>query len=219
VWFNNTIYGVVTSSANALARSTDGGQTWTNVPVAGSGFMIACAGSGAMDFWYARGSTIYRSTDRGVSFASSYVGTGTYVHLSFTTSGSNTWGWAVTSTGGIAAFNGTVTGVGEQPRPIREVPLQIALKQNYPNPFNPATTIDYSLPGQANVKLQVFDMLGRQITTLVNDDQPEGAYTVRWEGTDNSGAPVASGVYFYRIEAKTTDGVVLNSMKKMVLLK
>jgi len=71
-----------------------------------------------------------------------------------------------------------------------------ALKQNYPNPFNPGTTIVLDVPKAAHVRLAVYDLLGRQIEVLIDDDLPAGPYSREWDAT---GSP--SGVYFYRMEA------------------
>lgn len=215
VVFNNASNGLATSTTNALARSTDGGLTWTSTPVAGSGFMIACGTSGTSDFWYARGATIYRSTDLGVSFSPSYVGTGTYVAMSFVTTGSNTYGWAASSTGGIAAFNGTITGVSEQSHQLETLPKAATLMQNYPNPFNPSTTISYTLPTQANVRLKIFNLLGQEVANLVDANQDAGMHTIQWNGSAN----VASGIYVYRLETRTVDGRMNSSVRKMVLMK
>ncbi len=86
----------------------------------------------------------------------------------------------------------TTTAVGEEPM----VPATYSLDQNYPNPFNPTTVIRYSLPAMSQVRLAVFDMLGRQVSELVNEKKEAGSYEVRFDATG-----LASGVYFYRIEA------------------
>ena len=75
-------------------------------------------------------------------------------------------------------------------------PLQYALGQNFPNPFNPVTTVHYELQGPSHVRVTVYDLLGRQVTTLVDTEQLEGAYSAEW---DARGA--ASGVYFCRLQA------------------
>ena len=220
VWFNGSQNGFVTGSTpDSLARTTDGGATWSSVPVSGSGFLIACSGSGANDFWYARGNTIYRSTDRGASFAAAYTGTGTYVGLSFATSGTGTFGWAVTSTGGIAAFNGTITSVpGEQQPPVG-LPENITLMQNYPNPFNPSTTIAFAVPTSSLVTIRVYDILGREVRTLLKGVQNGGHSQVTWDGTNNSGARAASGIYYCRLETSLPNGTTRTSSRKMLLLK
>lgn len=100
------------------------------------------------------------------------------------------------------------------------IPSHYALEQNYPNPFNPATTIRYALPQSARVTVKVFDLLGQQITELVNDLKPAGSHEVAWNGTDGNGHSVASGVYFYRLEARALDGgVSYIAARKMLLMK
>ncbi len=92
---------------------------------------------------------------------------------------------------------------------IAELPRTFSLSQNYPNPFNPTTVIQYSIPEVTNVKLKVYDMLGREIQTLINREQNAGQYNVEFNATN-----LSSGVYFYRIEA----GSFVDS-KKLLLLK
>ncbi len=91
----------------------------------------------------------------------------------------------------------------------RRMPQGYSLEQNYPNPFNPSTQITYELPRSGMVVLVVYDVLGREIATLVNERKPAGEYTVRW----NAGS-TASGVYFYRLQA----GSFIET-KKMLLLR
>ncbi len=93
-------------------------------------------------------------------------------------------------------------------------PVTFELFDNYPNPFNPSTTIRYSIPSQSVVKLKVFDLLGKEIVTLVNEPQNAGTYQVEWNGRDMVGSAVPSGVYFYRLE-----GSGFAASKKLVLLK
>jgi hypothetical protein len=101
-----------------------------------------------------------------------------------------------------------------------EVPKEFALMQNYPNPFNPSTTISYGLAADALTTVKVFDILGRQIATLVDEVQPAGFRTVEWNGRNATGIQVATGVYFYRLEAAPiTGGGVFSSLKKMILVK
>ncbi len=88
------------------------------------------------------------------------------------------------------------------------------LAQNYPNPFNPVTTIRFSLPESAGVTLKIYNTLGQEIKTLVNSDMSAGTYNLKWDGTDNSGSKVSTGVYIYKIAAGE-----FNETRKMVLLK
>ena len=93
-------------------------------------------------------------------------------------------------------------------------PKQFELAQNFPNPFNPTTSIRYQLPQAATVRLSVFNLLGQEVVTLVNEKQNAGYYTLQWDGRNQSGQTVASGIYLYRIEAGE-----FRVTKRMVLLK
>ncbi|UCH83817.1 MAG: T9SS type A sorting domain-containing protein, partial [Candidatus Latescibacterota bacterium] len=94
------------------------------------------------------------------------------------------------------------------------IPQQSALHQNFPNPFNPATTIAYDLAAPETVKLTVFNVNGQRVRELISKTQPAGRYSAVWDGRDERGQRVASGVYFYRLEA----GAYSRTLK-MVLLK
>jgi hypothetical protein len=94
------------------------------------------------------------------------------------------------------------------------VPEQFDLSQNYPNPFNPSTKIDYQLTKDIPVTIKVYNILGQEVKTLVNQLQKAGYYTIEWNGTNNSGSTVSSGVYFLRLR---TQGFV--STKKMMMLR
>jgi hypothetical protein len=100
------------------------------------------------------------------------------------------------------------------PGPVREIPTAVALNQNYPNPFNPSTQIRYALPVQSYVTLTVYNALGQEVARLADEVQEAGYHEVRWNGTNGSGMPVSTGMYFYRMKAG--DFV---DIKKMLLLK
>ena len=106
----------------------------------------------------------------------------------------------------ILKFTAAMTGIKSI---SNEVPLSFSLSQNYPNPFNPTTNIRFDLPKSGSVKLVVFDALGREVATLVNEKLAPGTYEVDWNGSDYT-----SGVYFYRL---VTDDFVVT--KKMLLVK
>lgn len=84
---------------------------------------------------------------------------------------------------------------------VKQIPNQFELSQNYPNPFNPTTTIKYQLAQNSKVTLEIYDMLGQRIKTLVNDVQDAGYYSVSWDGSNNFGQQVSSGIYIYRLQA------------------
>jgi len=112
-------------------------------------------------------------------------------------------------------LNGDVIDVVTEPMKKAEtLPVQFSLAQNYPNPFNPQTEIAFSIPHTSRVSISVINVLGRHVSSLIDRQIEAGIHTVMWDGTDESGNRVASGVYFYRIEA----GDYVES-RKMVLLK
>ena len=92
--------------------------------------------------------------------------------------------------------------------------VDLSLGQNYPNPFNPTTTIRYTIPAAQHVTLGIVDSQGRSIVTLVNRTLAAGPQEVQWDGRDARGNPVASGVYFYRLQVGNTFRT-----KKMILVK
>ncbi len=99
------------------------------------------------------------------------------------------------------------------------VPSNYRLTQNYPNPFNAGTTIQYGIPHPGQVTLDVFNILGERVITLINNEHhDEGNYTISWDGITSNGRPAASGVYFYRISVIGQQGSFAQT-KKMVVLK
>ena len=97
---------------------------------------------------------------------------------------------------------------------VTVMPEKFTIHQNYPNPFNPVTTLRYDLPENGNVNITIYDMLGRQVKTLINQNQDAGYRSVVWNATNNYGEPVSAGIYLYQIQA----GEYMQT-KKMVLLK
>ena len=97
-----------------------------------------------------------------------------------------------------------------------QIPEEYTLSQNFPNPFNPSTTIEFGVPGEAfqDVSLKVFNVLGQAVKELVNAQLPAGRHSVIWNGKDNLGAQVSSGVYFYQLNAGE-----FVAIKKLVLMK
>jgi flagellar hook assembly protein FlgD len=98
----------------------------------------------------------------------------------------------------------------------KNVPKSYDLAQNYPNPFNSQTMITYSLSNDSEqvTRLEIIDLLGRNMRTLVNKKQTAGSYQVIWDGKDNTGNNVATGIYFYKLTSGT-----YSKIKKMSILK
>jgi hypothetical protein len=112
-------------------------------------------------------------------------------------------------------FSGAIVALanGSQSDPAA-VPATFALKQNAPNPFNPSTQIAFDLPAASHVKLEILNVLGKRVNTLVIEYYEAGSHSVIWDGRDDYGSVAASGIYFYRIEANENQAV-----KKMMMLK
>ena len=97
---------------------------------------------------------------------------------------------------------------------LRAVPQEFGLDQNVPNPFNPSTTIGYQLPEQAHAKLVIYNVLGQEVRTLVDEALDAGFYTTNWDSRDQHGRKLASGIYIYRIQAGN-----YAQIRRMMLLK
>ena len=93
-------------------------------------------------------------------------------------------------------------------------PTTFLLSQNYPNPFNPVTNFKFSLPKASHVQIEIFNILGQKVKTLVDENMKAGSFVVDWDGEDQRGVEVSSGIYFYRMIAGD-----FSSVKRMVLLK
>jgi photosystem II stability/assembly factor-like uncharacterized protein len=113
----------------------------------------------------------------------------------------------------VAGVDTTFTAAGEDPS-VSGALLTHRLCAAEPNPFNPSTTLRFSIPSEQNVHLQVFDIRGRLVRTLVNERLPAGTHSTVWDGSDALGHECSSGVYFYRMEASA-----FTDTKKMVMLK
>ena len=156
------------------------------------------------NWWVVQGSTIVYSSNNGVNWSNVYTSPHpNYTHITKSKTGSAMW--AITSSGGISYTPGSV-GIK---RISSEIPENYLLNQNFPNPFNPSTNIKYDLPKNSFVKLVVFDALGREVETLVNEKLNAGSYQVDWNASQ-----YPSGVYFYSL---ITDG--FNETKKMIMIK
>jgi len=206
----------------SLFASTDGGTSWDNV----SGTLEQNAdgsGNGPSCRWVdiindGGTTTFYVATSTGLYSTSTLNGTST----TWTQEGPNVIGNSVcpmvmtrssdglvavaTHGSGVFSANQTLTGIESE---TSSIPTDYALNQNYPNPFNPSTKIKFNLPSSSNVKLTIYDITGRTVKELVNQDLAAGVHTVGFNASD-----LASGTYIYRIQA----GSFVQS-KKMILLK
>lgn len=106
-------------------------------------------------------------------------------------------------------------GIGDEP----SLPTEFAVSPNYPNPFNPSTTISYQLPQGSEVTLEIYNMLGQKVRTLVSGRIAAGSYLAVWDGRNDNGAEVGSGIYFYRFHASVAGETTLQRTHKMIFLK
>ncbi len=200
----------------SILKTTNGGNTW-------EGSLIPYFNFGVTDLYFlsfqngwvtTNNKNIFRTTNAGatwdtlqsattldeviknIEFFNTNIsyGIGTN-HIYFTNDGCVTY----------SIVDSVVTNVESQP----SVPTQFILYQNYPNPFNPATVISYQLPVSGNVTLKVYDVLGNEIATLVNEEKSAGVYDVDFDGSD-----LSSGIYFYKLHAGN-----FTKTNKMILLK
>ncbi len=206
VHFNDANKGM--AGGTAMVMSTNGGTSYTGVTAPGTaGNLNGIDGAGS-DWWALRSdANVYRSTNAGTSWTTAYTVTAAvFQDIDFKVVSGCPTGWVVGNGGAIAKMS--VTGVGIS-LGSSEVPSSYSLKQNYPNPFNPTTNINFSIPRSGLVTLKVYDMVGREVASLVNEVKNAGSYIV---GFNASNLP--SGAYFYRVSA----GDFVDT-KKMLLIK
>ena len=124
------------------------------------------------------------------------------------------------ATGGMRPYwfaIGNRTPVEESPAP--HLPERFSVSPNYPNPFNPETTIRFALPFRAEVTVDILDLQGRLVAPLLSAAKPAGSHTVLWRGRSGQGTEMPSGVYFYRVVARSPEGRVYRAVRKMTLLR
>lgn len=123
------------------------------------------------------------------------------------------FGWAGSEEGIVKTIiNGDITGFSETT--VTPIPEAFELFQNFPNPFNPSTTIKYSVPNNGRVRIRIYNNLGQAVRLLVDEFNSIGERTVIWDGKDNDGRKVATGVYYYQLEMENSF-----STKRMILVR
>jgi hypothetical protein len=208
IWFVGTDQKGYAGGTSTLV-TTNGGSNWTAITTPGTGNVLGF--SGQLSEWikaYARGNSIYYTISPTSSFPYTHISPGgSYTHMNMPKSYSGGGQFiCIRSDGGISRYGYDFVGINGI---SNEVPGGYSLMQNYPNPFNPATNIKFSIPVSGNVRLIVYDMLGKEVKTLVNENLKAGTYNADWDA-----AQFSSGVYFYRIEAGT-----FSAIRKMILVK
>jgi photosystem II stability/assembly factor-like uncharacterized protein len=205
------------TSLPLISRTTDGGLTWSNVNV-GTGISGVC-----FIQWipytpivYILGSngTIKRSTDNGLTWVLTPTppGVTNITHFDFYRYTTNLiFGYAVSSNGNVIKLaDSTLIIITSNQNNNKNIPDKFGLSQNYPNPFNPVTKIDYTVPQNSLITIKVFDIIGNEIATLVNENKKTGTYDITFDGSLYS-----SGVYYYKMNTSTG----FTQTKKMILVK
>jgi photosystem II stability/assembly factor-like uncharacterized protein len=223
---------IFTGSFNWVSRSTDNGNSWTRVLQLPNGMEVRALAINAIGHIFAGtynqalgGYGVFRSTDNGENWTPINAGL-TDLNILSLAINANGYLFAGTRQGGVFRSVGSSTSVGER---VKEMPTTFVLEQNYPNPFNPSTKIRYSLPSQSLdkaegrvgqpaiglagvgslVTLKVYDVLGREVRTLVNEKLEAGSHEMTFDATG-----LASGIYFYRLVVGN-----FTETKKLVLLR
>jgi photosystem II stability/assembly factor-like uncharacterized protein len=206
VFFTSATNGVIVGGSNSsgsIIRTTDGGASWNTVYSAPAFLSSVYFIDASTGYAVGGGGIILRTTDEGATWdpqTSPPTHELNWVHFPLANIG-----YAVGNSGTIVKYNGPASVSNDQ----NSLPMLFVLGQNYPNPFNPSTTIKFELPRVSHVSLTVYDILGRQVSVLVNERREAGVHEVKFDGSN-----LASGVYFYRLQAGT-----FVETKKLLLLQ
>ena len=201
----NTAGHIFAGGYNDLYRSTDDGVTWTGCSVNPGFHEASPLAINSQNRIFVLMYEAFHSTDNGYNWQNVQGGLpqNSVAAFAFDTNG---FVYAASSGGAFRSTETTLTSV-ESPSSV--TPQEFSLLQNYPNPFNPVTTISFSLPHSSKVTLKVFNQLGQELATLVNETKEAGSHTIQWNATG-----FASGVYYYQL---TAGNFVEN--KKMLLIR
>ena len=203
VWFNSETVGL--AGYNALNVTTNSGTNWSALasPVAANTAGIAGTGS---EWWVAtQNTTVHYSSNNGAAWSTAYTAPdGVFYHITKARTGNTLW--AVRNNGKISRYGTPISGITVV---SNEIPSSYSVSQNYPNPFNPTTKINFALPKSGLVSMKVYDILGKEVATLVNEVKNAGSYTV-----DFNASSLTSGMYFYKVSVNG-----FSEVKKMMLIK
>jgi len=195
-----------------FAKSDDGGLNWDykggNVAF---GFVWDVQAINGKTGWVGAGSLLF--TEDGMETKMD-ISPDSRFNLKAIANAGKDYLWAVGDSGIVIKYTSGITSIDD--KYLYQIPSKFKLYQNYPNPFNPSTTIQYQIPKASFVTLKIYDLLGREIISLVNKEQPAGRYVVNFNASG-----LSSGIYFYRLRVISSNNNNLNNIqvKKMVLIK
>jgi photosystem II stability/assembly factor-like uncharacterized protein len=210
---------VFTGTLSGVFRTTDNGSNWTQVNSGLIDTSITTISVIGMNIFAGTPSGVFLSSNNGDAWLNVSSGLPNYPVLSIAFD--STYIYAGLYYGGVwrRPLSEMITGVVDQ---SSEIPSQFILEQNYPNPFNPSTKIRYSVPQSSNVIIKVFDILGNEIETFVNEEKPTGIYEILFNSHSGEVRNLPSGIYFYQLRAtnpSTGSRQGFIETKKMILLK
>jgi hypothetical protein len=228
LWFETISAMTGFAAGDSLRKTTNGGSIWLSNPSTGAGNFNSFTGAaGVGNYWYVRSSQNIYSSFGGSSWSIQYTApAGIFAYMaSFRTgfTGGPGFIYAVRNNGGISRCNFFVEGVTII---SGEIPSAFVLHQNYPNPFNSVTQFKFEAPKLPSssgaevrggyVRLIIYNALGQETGSLVNEVLQPGTYKVEWEGNDKP-----SGIYFYRflVTDPNSSNIVFNQTRKMVMIK
>ena len=213
IYFSDANTGVYGTNASRIVRTTDGGETYTEVfnssnnAIWGLSFVNANTGYGCTS-----SGKVVKTTNGGVNWG--FQNTPLTENLYEIHFPAENTGYVASWSGKILkTTNGGLTYTGQI---STTVPKNYELRQNFPNPFNPSTIISFQLPRNGNVSIKIYDVNGREVQTLVNESMNAGSYEVSFDATG-----LSSGVYYYRLEVRNSSSTsnVFSDTKRMMYLR
>jgi len=208
--------GMVTTRRGDLLKTTDGGENWSKVTLHSNGAWVngVVAIPNSNMFVALDDNGAFYTDDMGQTWGQ--MDTPSETDSDYFTAGvfeSDSYGYVFTYNGQVLRFENQETSAIDDNHNINIVGEYI-LHQNYPNPFNPSTKIAFNIPRTDNIKLVIYDILGHKINTLVNAKMNAGHYTIEWNGRNNNGKLVSTGIYLYQLQTPN-----LIKTRKMTYIK
>ncbi|MCW9098596.1 MAG: T9SS type A sorting domain-containing protein [Ignavibacteriaceae bacterium] len=222
VAFTDNFTGV--TAGTEINWTTDGGASWFLKSEQIPGEIVSVGSPDQIEgkYFFVSGGDVYKTDNSGDSYVLNYsqIDNLLFIDVEVVRVDENNWiiAYAVGENGTIAKYKELYLVVGAETE-VNTIPESFALKQNYPNPFNPTTTIEFSLPIAADVQLTVFNILGQQVASLINEQVSAGNHSILWNANGSNGMKLSSGIYFYMLKASGVDGNEFQKIKKMILLK
>jgi photosystem II stability/assembly factor-like uncharacterized protein len=214
IYFYDSNTGWAVGSNGTILKTINGGDNWTEQNGETTEWLRSVHFNDLQMGWSVGTNGLLIMTDNGGTSWSSRK-TWTKKILSSIKFTDDITGWVVGEAGTILSLkmNNLATAIENELESVT-IPKSFQLFQNYPNPFNPVTIINYEIPIASHVELSIYNLLGQKVTSLVSENQNPGFYQVEWEGTDQYGRKLSSGVYYYKLQ---TDHEA--QFRKMMLLK